>query len=77
MGATRSLCAARIERDGMQCGDVAGKKWREDLDWRFGHLANAEIFGKMGLRDKERIDLFLMISSRMEPVPTIVGNKIG
>lgn len=31
----------------------------------------------MGLKDKERMDLFLMISSRIEPAPAIVGNKIG
>ena len=31
----------------------------------------------MGLKDKERMDLFLMISSRIEAVPVIVGNKIG
>lgn len=31
----------------------------------------------MGLKDKERMDLFLTISSRIEAVPAIVGNKIG
>lgn len=34
-------------------------------------------FKEMGLKDKERMDLFLTISSRIEAVPAIVGNKIG
>lgn len=34
-------------------------------------------FKEMGLKDKERMDLFLMISSRIVAVPAIVGNKIG
>ena len=34
-------------------------------------------FKEMGHKDKERMDLFLTISSRIEAVPAIVGNKIG
>lgn len=34
-------------------------------------------FKEMGLKDKERMDLFLTISSRIAAVPAIVGNKIG
>lgn len=32
---------------------------------------------EMGLKDKERMDLFLTISSRTQAVPVMVGNKIG
>lgn len=40
---------------------------------------NAEInfFKEMGLKDKEIMDLFLTISTRIEAVPVIVENKIG
>ena len=38
---------------------------------------NHFFFKEMGLKDKDRMDLFLTISSRIEAVPAIVGNKIG
>lgn len=41
MGATRNLCASRIDRE---CRDLEGKAGRKKaLDWLFSDLANAEI----------------------------------